>query len=181
MNYFPKILNCGYVLSFRGNTFLRDISNLPQIYNHNIETMQFAGCSELENFTGLRDVAEDGTPIKYTLRLASTKIKNLSTIPRNAINKMYMARTQHFDSYKGVSDFTKLQSIEYDPNEYDLKYEISNSIELLLCKSLFQLYIPTGHTMFLIIKKHFHDDKEEYVMDCAVELIDNGFEKAAEL
>ena len=181
MKYFPKIINSGYRLSFANNYELTDISNLPLIYGY-VENIIFSNCHRLENFTGLKETSYSGKPLKYGLYLQETNIKNLKSLPRNSVDAIHMSKTKNFDSYSGVSQFDKLLSISYEHGQYNtIKNEISNSIEILLNRSLIKIDTPYKHKMFDIIKKYFSDNREDYIMDCAVELIDAGFEEAAEL
>lgn len=179
--HFPKILDTEY-LSFNANKRLKNIVGFPKILK-SVHLINFSDCSALEDFSGLSDTNFDEVLLNFTLQLNLTAIKNLSTLPIKAVNELRMTGTQYFESYSGISDFNQLLCIDYESHRHqNIKKEIAHSIEILLNKSITRLFIPDGHAMFDIIKKYVYmKNKRDHIMDCAVELIDYGFEKAAEL
>ena len=181
---FPKIYDSARLI-IKNCENLIDITDIPRLSN-NVMTVDFNGCTALENFAGLTDISIDGVELSINISFQSTNIKNLSTLKTKNIISIEMTKTRNFDSYKNISDYKILETIEYFGNsKNDIKMEISHSIELLLCHNLKYIKsFTTKHDMLEIVDKYVRmglQKRKEHIMDCAIELIDAGYEKAAEL
>lgn len=180
---FPKIYDSARLI-IKNCENLIDITDIPRLSN-NIMAVVFDGCTALEDFTGLTDVSIDGVELRISISLRSTNIKNLSTLKTKNVISINMVSTRNFDSYKNISEYKNLETIDYfQYDKNDIKMEISHSIELLLCHSLKSIEFRDKHDMLEIVDKYVRmglQKRKEHIMDCAIELIDAGYEKAAEL
>ena len=103
-------------------------------------------------------------------------IVNCMNFP-SELERLYLY-SNDFDNYTGIDAYQKMRELTLTSRKY------KNIINLLLCKSIIKdlLHMPNLNAdLKKIIYSFIRSNKEDYIMDCAVELIDAGFPEAAEL
>ena len=102
--------------------------------------------------------------------------KNLST----NLEKLNISTHENccFQSFSGIETYDKL----VDLSLHRMTKPLDNMLLLLTCKSLTCLGVNRCSSAYGVVQRFMHlVNKQDYVMDCAVRLIESGFEKAAEL
>ncbi len=106
-------------------------------------------------------------------------IKNVDNFPTN-LSVLDIKACSDFKSFSGIEKLDNLVKFISDITEHN------NIINVLMSKSLQYLDIKflSNTSVFFIIHKYMKkcvSQRSDHVMDCAIELIDAGFEEAAEL
>ena len=184
-NYIRKVLlfTKGYTIDQNGHVTFRaqlDISKKVQAKRLNIK---IAKCgvlvcknSNLESLDNVPDICKNYTII-------NNNILDFRGIDKFNISNMY-TKGNKLESFRGIENallhMLRIKDLDYLKN-------CNNIINILftICDTIF----VSGDTyetneLLKIIKEYLRlslKSRKEYVMDCAVELIDNGFEEAAEL
>ncbi len=110
-------------------------------------------------------------------------ITNFENLPSN-IQRLSLDFAHDFVSWRGINNYSNLYTLTV---EHITAY--NNIINVLLCNKLearyFFMGISLNRTIEFIIEKYMNIEfalmRSNYIMDCVVELIDSGFEDAAEL
>ena len=176
---------------------IKDVSKIK-----NVDTLRIAECINIDTFDKLPSYVKNPNEHK-TLRISNNSFNNKIKTNNNAINTLKLSKVNKivnlhnfptnlsrldihdcvdFKSFSGIDKLDNLISFKSDINEYN------NIINLLLCKSLSASGLNITHLssmdVFFIIYSYMKKDLSEradHIMDCAIELIDAGYEEAAEL
>ncbi len=110
------------------------------------------------------------------------QFKNFENLPPN-IKKLKCRFIYDFESFVGIDKYDSLTS--FDLLNISDQPVIKSVITLLLCKQLTSINIETFNkkvdNIISLYMRYTPTRRSENIMDCAIELIDAGFEEAAEL
>ena len=110
------------------------------------------------------------------------QFNNFENLPPN-IKKLKCRFIFDFDSFVGIDKYDSLTS--FDLLNISDQPVIKSVITLLLCKQLTYINIETFNkkvdNIIMVYMRSTGTKRSESIMDCALELIDAGFEEAAEL
>ncbi len=162
--------------------FINDLYNinnfnvLPEVYYKDVKL-------EIRNMDIDSNIKTTNNDIKHLEMFNISKFKNFENLPLN-IMSFIGGLLKDFDSFIGIDKYKKLDDFNISTSV------IKNIITLLLCNmsndetlDVF-VHILQNETVNDIINgymKNRGSDRKEHIMDCAIELIDAGFEEAAEL
>ncbi len=144
---------------------------------HNLPHVDQNQLLEIKNMD-IKQIKTNNNNIGYIKFNEVSGIVNFTHLPLH-MEKLFMD-SYSFDNWLGIDNYKTLSELVVFPRS---KYK--NIITLLLCESLTDSSKLTIHGIDKSIKDIIKDflipKKEDHVMDCAVELIDAGFEEAAEI
>lgn len=178
LSNFPRKIfnnNCPISIDISNNRNLVDISNFPEMEKGCAHSIYLTRCDKLVNLYGL---PQDFTGSLY---INETQIKSFDNIPCST--QMLQICSTNITSFHDITQFQSLRTL-YATN---LKsYE--NIPHVLLCERLtnisFTNSIPNSSLNIQTLSLHnimieFNSkvNKSEYIMDCSLRLIENGFEK----
>ena len=178
-----------------------DLSNIK-----NTRSVSVAHCSNIHSFDKLPHnmLDEHQTLLLNSLSLTQAKtnnnnirnlaltnikgIHNCKNLPSEMQSLSIYYKSNDFKSYIGIDEYKNLTHLGI------YTHAINNIITLLLCKGLSyekngaksitldKIRFVTTPEVLIIMETYLKkSDKEEHIMDCAIELIDAGYEEAAEL
>ena len=171
LSNFPRKIfnnNCPITVDLSANRNLVDISNFPEMEKGCTHSIYLTCCDKLVNLYGL---PQDFTGSLY---INETQIKSFDNIPRST--QMLQICSTNITSFQDITQFQSLRTL-YATN---LKsYE--NVPHVLLCERLrnisFTNSIPNSSLNNIMMEFNNKVNKSEYIMDCSLRLIENGFEK----
>lgn len=172
----------------------KNINDISQVTNIR-KTLSIDNCPNIKKFSQLPDLNGD-YPLVYLTSLHFTPDKN----GNNSVRQVFFDNTNGFTDLENlpkeleslsITDNDMLMSLRgidtYDNlRHFQLSQQASNLrsvILILLCKKLDDIFFHYSK-MIEIMKKYMKMPlltRSDYVMDCAVELIDAGYPEAAEL
>lgn len=156
------------------NQKLVDISNFPLLDVSAQHSIYLTSCTMLKNLSGL--------PKDFigSLHLHDTIVENFDNIPRG-VTGLQISST-NISSLDNVDTFSELITLKADNL---VSYESITTV--LLCKKLKSASFINDRASIIyydsrLLTRIMNDfisipNKSEYVMDCSLRLIDNGFEK----
>lgn len=172
----------------------KNINDLSQVTNIR-KTLTIENCRNIKKFSQLPDLTNNN-PLVYLTRLHFIPDKN----GNNSVRRVFFNKTNGFIDLQNLphkleslcithNDMLKsLQGIDtYDElRDFKLSQQatiLRSVILIILCKKLDSISLYRS-LLSEIIYKYMNiplSERSEYIMDCAVELIDAGFPEAAEL
>ena len=165
------------VFQYGSNKYQDLITNKIE-YKHN-ETVNYLNCENLGKLFSFDQIIIPSKKIKK-LDIAWSGIKTFKDFDFHIINSCHFL-LPNIDNYKYVD------KIKCDGGIiFDILDNVKNIITFLLNKTqtLDILFTPNRKEISNIMQQYFRMDpsiRSEHVMDCAIDLIDAGYEKAAEL
>ena len=180
------------------NIIVSDCDNFNKISNistDSLSTLQISGCSKIKRFKqipilntntllimssmDLNIIQNDNNSIHNLELLDIDTLVNFYNLPSD-LKKLKIIVGINFKSFRGIETYEKL--IKLQIHGVDV---IHNIINVLLCENLVDtVFYLRNTTVMDIIKKYMNMsiiERSDYIMDCAVELIDAGYPEAAEL
>ena len=174
-------------------------TDLTQVKNV-LSTITITNCKKINSFDMLPHNHNTNGKKMYiknmTIQQVKTKNKNIIHLNLETINGIYnfthlpqnvkelnYRKMPDFNSWIGIDHYDSLKTLTTDTKI------INNIISLVLCKGIYNadfinIFNIHGPIREIIKNKYLKIDlseRAEHIMDCAIELIDAGFEEAAEL
>ena len=177
--------------------------NVNKISNINTEVLEYieiTDCKKIKRFNQipqlkqnnqlqiselkLNRVKNDNDSI-YDLIISNvTGLKDLCNLSSN-LEKLILRSNRDFKSFRGIETYDNLVEFVAQSNGRGPIDAYDNIVNVLLCKKLNYIILGINQKhVFSIMNRYISIDLSErsnHIMDCAVELIDAGFEDAAEL
>lgn len=165
LDNFPKRVMCE-TLDFANNE-LTCIKNFPIIIKR-IKFLVFSDCHFLEDYSPLSKI----DVIVDKLRLNNSLFSNFAHLPSN-VEVLNVEKCYRLRSFEGIEKINRLRLLIV----YDL-LKCTNILNLLQCTHLRAIHgADVIGSQFGPIKKYIGlRNKQDYIMDCAIDLIDAGFE-----